>query len=177
MRLVGCSFRSREAWSHRTGWKEATVTEKSGLVSCALLSLGHSLISQTYIASHFLKYIHLHHLFDTHLSIAWLGVHNLYMTRLCSGVTSVIVPLLGLRCGHCSVGTGFPQPLVLTAAALTFRHSRPWAFPGVTREVFWAPWRLAPWLPWVCREERVLCTQMVRMVQGRGTLLYWWDSP
>lgn len=108
MKLVGCSFRSRDAWSHGTGWKGATVTEKSGLVSCALLSLGHSLISQTYIASHFLKYIHLHYLFGTHLSITWLGVHNLYITCLCSGVTSVIVPLLGLRCGHCSVRDWFP---------------------------------------------------------------------
>ena len=51
----------------------------------------------------------------------------------------VVFPLLGLRYGHYSVGTGSVQPLVLTAAPLIFGHSRSWAVLGDTWEGFSAP--------------------------------------
>ena len=99
------------------------MTEKSVLVTCVLLSLVYSFSGHVYIASYFLKCIHLHYLFDTYLSLTWLDVHGLY--NLCSDVTYVVFPLLGLKCGHCPEGTGFMQPLVLPAAAVILGDSRP----------------------------------------------------
>lgn len=108
------------------------MTEKSVLVTCVLLSMVYSFSGHTYIASYFLKCIHLHYLFDTYLSLTWLDIHDLY--NLCSDVTYVVFPLLGLKCGHCPEGTGFMQPLVLTAAAVILGDSRPRAAPGDTWE-------------------------------------------
>lgn len=75
------------------------MTEKSVLEACALLSLVYSFIGHMHVVSYFLKYIHLHHLFDTCLSITWLDAHDLYITHLCSDVTYVVFPLLGPNVG------------------------------------------------------------------------------